>query len=72
MDDRRTKADGTWERIPGYDVPGENQLSILKKYFGADVLKNAANYLRNLAEPKREDPKKDEPKKEDPKKEAIK
>lgn len=72
MDDRRSKADGTWERVPGYEVPADTQLSILKKHYGPDVLKNAANFLRNLPEPKREDPKKEEPKKEEPKKEAAK
>jgi hypothetical protein len=72
MDDRRSKADGTWERVPGYEVPADTQLSILKKHYGPDVLKNATNFLRSLPEPKREDPKKEEPKKEDPKKEAAK
>ena len=56
-DDRKTKPDGTWERIPHYEISGEHQLAILKKHFGADVLANASNAFR-----KGDDAKKDEKK----------
>jgi hypothetical protein len=65
VDDRRSKADGTWERVAGYEVPAETQLAVLKKHFGADVMKTASKFLRDLPEPKRDEAKKDEPPKKD-------
>lgn len=54
-DDRKTKADGTWERIKDYEISAENQLTILKKHFGPDVMKNAGNFFRKSEEAKKDE-----------------
>jgi hypothetical protein len=56
-DDRKTKPDGTWERVPHYEISGDNQLTILKKHLGPDVLKNAGNAFRKGDEPKKDEKK---------------
>jgi hypothetical protein len=57
IDDRRTKPDSTWERIPHYEIGAESQLAILKKHLGPDVMKNAGNFFRKGEEPKKDEKK---------------
>jgi hypothetical protein len=57
VDDKKTKPDGTWERVKGYEISAENQLSILKKHLGPDVLKNASNFFRKGEETKKDEKK---------------
>lgn len=47
-DNRRPSGPGTWERIPGWEVPAERQLAVLQKTFGADVLKLATQSFSSL------------------------
>jgi len=54
-DDRKTKPDGTWERVPHYEISGEHQLAILKKHLGADVMTSASNAFRKGEEAKKEE-----------------
>jgi hypothetical protein len=56
-DDRKTKSDSTWERIPNYEISAENQLTILKKHLGPDVMKNAGNFFRKVEESKKDEKK---------------
>lgn len=44
--DRKEAEDGSWARIPGYRVPLEAQLAMLKKRFGDDVLDAASAAFR--------------------------
>jgi hypothetical protein len=56
-DDRKMKPDNTWERIPHYEISPEQQLTILKKHLGPDVMSSAANAFRKGEEAKKEEKK---------------
>jgi hypothetical protein len=43
---RRQTGPGTWERIPGYELPDELQLEALTKRFGEGVIEDAATSMR--------------------------
>lgn len=45
--DRRPTSAGQWERIPGFDIPVDTQLTVVKKHFGGDILKIATNGMRS-------------------------
>jgi len=44
--DRKDGDNDTWTRIPGYQIPVEDQLAIFKKRFGDDVLDAASAAFR--------------------------
>jgi len=56
-DDRKMMPDGTWERIPHYEIAADRQLAILKKHLGADVMANAGNAFRKGDDAKKEEKK---------------
>jgi hypothetical protein len=47
--ERKTHEDGSWEIIPGYEVPVDTQLELMKKSCGEDVLEAAAAWYRKSA-----------------------
>jgi hypothetical protein len=50
--DRKMKSAVTWERIPGWDVPIEQQSQTLATWFGQDFLKTASTAIRTGKDPK--------------------
>ena len=47
--DRIDLGDGNWKRIPGYEVPAEDQQQALLEVAGEDVLIEATEYFRKLS-----------------------
>jgi len=42
---RMTRADGTWERIPGFSPSAEDQLEVLQRHLGPEFLEDVTQYF---------------------------